>query len=106
MKAGREKESGWWTDRSRQEVAPPLRGRWQPLQHAVEVDQDLGGLEADHSIASALQRGRSAGILDLALAVELPVHLDDELGLGAVEVDHVGLHGGPVAETWAPAGGF
>src|SRR5437870_3864703 len=43
-------------------------------------------------ITSPLQAGCSTGILVMTLEVKLPINLNNELGLGAIEVDGVGVH--------------
>src|SRR5215472_3114313 len=83
-----------WCGRGRGDPALyPMDLDKQPLQHAVEVEQYLGGLKPEHTVSAALQPRGSNSILGVAIAVKLPVNLDDQLGLGTVEVDHVALHG-------------
>jgi hypothetical protein len=64
----------------------------ESLQDSLQVDQELDRLEPQQPIPSPLRAGCSTGILLMALEVKLPINLNDELGLGAIEVDHVGVH--------------
>jgi hypothetical protein len=51
----------------------------QPLDHGVQIDQDVDGREPDHAIPLRIEPERPIAILDHPVAVEAAVDLHDQL---------------------------